>query len=57
MGIPVIDLFASRLSNQIAKDFAWKPDPHSLATNAMEKEPWNSIRIFHVFINSEYFAK
>ena len=35
MGIPVIDLFASRLSNQIAKYIAWKPDPHSLVTDAM----------------------
>ena len=35
LGIPVIDLFASRLFNQIAKYFAWKPDPHSLGTDAM----------------------
>ena len=40
MGMPVIDLFASRLSNQIAKYFAWKPDPHSLTTDAMQQE-WN----------------
>ena len=40
MGMPMIDLFASRLSNQIAKYFAWKPDPHSLATDAMKQE-WN----------------
>ena len=38
MGIPVIDLFASKLSNQIAKHFAWKPDPHSLDTDAMQQE-------------------
>ena len=36
MGIPVVDLFASRLSNEIAKYFAWKPDPHSLATDTMQ---------------------
>ena len=40
MEMPVIDLFASRLSNQIAKYFAWKPDPHSLAADAMQQE-WN----------------
>ena len=38
--MPVIDLFAFRLSNQIAKYFAWKRDPHSLATDAMQRE-WN----------------
>ena len=40
MGMSLIDLFASRLSNQIAKYFAWKPDRHSLATDAMQQE-WN----------------
>ena len=40
MRMPLIDLFASRLSDQIAKYFAWIPDPHSLATNAMQQE-WN----------------
>ena len=38
MGMPVIDLFASRLSNQIAKYFAWKPGPHILVTDAMQQE-------------------
>ena len=40
MGMPVTDLLASRLSSQIAKYFPWKPDPHSLATYAMQQE-WN----------------
>ena len=40
MGMPVIDLFASRLCNQRGKCFASKPDPHSLATDAMQQE-WN----------------
>ena len=40
MGMPVIDLFTSRLCNQIGKCFASKPDPHSLATDAMQQE-WN----------------
>ena len=39
-GFAVIYLFASRSSNQIAKYFAWKPDPHSLATDATKQE-WN----------------
>ena len=38
--IKMIDLLTSRLSNEIAKYFAWKPDPHSLATDAMQQE-WN----------------
>ena len=38
--MPGIDLVASRLSNQIAKYFAWKQDPHSLATDAIQQE-WN----------------
>ena len=38
MRMPVIDLFASRLSNHIAKYFAWKPDPHSLAMDAIQQE-------------------
>ena len=36
----MIDLFASRLSNQIAKYFAWKSEPHSLAADAVQQE-WN----------------
>ena len=40
MGMPAIDLLASRLSNQTEKCFHWKPDPHSLATDAMQQE-WN----------------
>ena len=40
MGMPVIDLFTSMLSNQIEKYFSWKPNPHSLATDAMQQE-WN----------------
>lgn len=51
----VIDLFGSRLSNQIEKYFAWKTDPHSFATDVMQQEcnPGSSICISHVFLNSE----
>ena len=47
MGIPVIDLFASTLSNQIVKHFAWKPDPHSLSSDTMQQK-WNQ-EIAYVF--------
>ena len=38
--MPMIHLFASRLSNQIAKYFAWKQYQHSLAMDAIQQE-WN----------------
>ena len=55
MGIPVIDLFASRLSNEIAKYFAWQPDPHSLATDTIQHE-WDQEILYAfppVFVDSE----
>lgn len=36
--MPVIDLLPSRLSNQIIKYFAWTPDQHSSAMDAVEEE-------------------
>ena len=36
LGMPDIDLFASRLCHQLPKYMAWKPDPNSLATDAMQ---------------------
>ena len=45
MVMSAIDLFASRFSNQIAKCFTWKPDPHSLATEAMQQE-WNQESLY-----------
>ena len=38
---PEIDLFASRLSYQLPKYFAWRPDPYSEGTDAMQN-PWGS---------------
>ena len=32
---PTVDLFASRVSHQVAQNVAWKPDPYSIATDAM----------------------
>ena len=43
----MIDLFDSRLSNQTAKYFAWKPDPHSLAMDAMQQQ--RNQKILHAF--------
>ena len=38
--IPTYLPFASTLSNQIVKHFAWKSDPQSLSANAMQQK-WN----------------
>ena len=40
-GTPEIDLFESRLSHQLPKHFAWRPDPYSHGTDAMQ-HPWGS---------------
>ena len=39
LGTPTVDLFASRVSHQVAQYIAWKPDPYSIATDAMSI-PW-----------------
>ena len=36
-GVPEIDLFASRTSHQLKTYYAWKPDPFSRATDAMQQ--------------------
>ena len=33
-----IDLFASRLSNQLPSYYSWKPDPKSLETDALQQK-------------------
>ena len=35
LGTPTVDLFASRVSNQVAQYVAWKPDPYRIATDTM----------------------
>ena len=35
---PEIDLFASRLSNQLPSYYSWKPDPNSLGTDALQQK-------------------
>ena len=53
--MPVIDLFASRLFNQIAKIFclAKRPTQFSYGCNATRIAPGNSICICPVFVNSD----
>ena len=41
MGIPVIDLFASRTSHLVPAYMAWKPDPGSIATDALQQS-WSN---------------
>ena len=36
-GFPEVDLFASRLSHQVPTCVAWKPDPHSHATDTFNR--------------------
>ena len=40
-----IDLFASRLSAQLPRYMSWRPDPGSIATDALS-QPWMGIRGF-----------
>ena len=35
---PEMDLFASRLSNQLPSYYSWKPDPNSLATDTLQQK-------------------
>jgi len=37
MGEPQIDLFASRLNHQLPQYIAWRPDPYSQGTDAMQQ--------------------
>ena len=41
LGCPQVDLFASRLCHQISQYVAWRPDPMSIATDAMQQD-WNN---------------
>ena len=37
-----VDLFASKLCHQLPQYMAWKPDPYSFATDAMQQD-WNKM--------------
>ena len=45
LGLCQIDLFASRLSAQLPRYMSWRPDPGSIATDALS-QPWMEIRGF-----------
>ena len=38
LGTPILDLFASKMSYQIARYATWKPDPYSITTDWFTKE-------------------
>ena len=40
-----IDLFASRLTTQLPLYYSWKPDPNSVATNALDQS-WSKVRAY-----------
>ena len=46
--MPKVDLFASRLSHQLLKYFAWKPDPFSQGTDALQ-QIWGN-QLFYAFL-------
>ena len=48
IGTPWIDLFASLLSHQVKRYFAWKPDPYCLAVDALQ-QPWPGQRLLYAF--------
>ena len=40
LGLPVVDLFASRVNHQIPEFVSWRPEPGTIATNAFNI-PWD----------------
>ena len=42
---PEIDLFASRLSNQLPSYYSWKSDPNSLGTDALQQK-WYHMSLY-----------
>ena len=56
-GTPEIDLFASQWSHQLPNYFAWRPDPYSQGTDAMQ-HPWKVNTFMHsIFINDQQSFK
>ena len=45
VGEPEIDLFASRLSNQVLAYYSWRPDPNSLALDALQ-QTWSHKHLY-----------
>ena len=50
IGLPEIDLFASRHSDQNQTHFSWKPDPHCLAVDTLQQR-WNQKIAFMHFLH------
>ena len=42
-GYPSVELFSCRLCDEPPQYVAWKPDPNSLATNAIQQQCWNKM--------------
>ena len=47
-GCPDIDMFASRLNNQVSTYCAWQPDPGAIAIDAFSLE-WDSFQLIYCF--------
>ena len=45
---PVVDLFASRINNQLSNYVSWHPDPNASAVDAFSCE-WNSFSCIYIF--------
>ena len=45
-GTPEIDLFASRACHQLHAYMAWRPDPHSQATDALQQK-WKNLGLLY----------
>ena len=45
---PVVDLFASRINNQLSNYVSWHPDPNACAVDAFTCE-WNSFSCIYIF--------
>ena len=52
--MPKIDLFASRLSHQLPQYFAWRPDPFSQRTDALQQ--FGAINSFMYFPHALLYA-
>ena len=42
-GTPLVDLFASRLCHQLPRYMSWRPDPQSIATDALHQDWKNQL--------------
>ena len=45
--MPDIDIFASRLNNQLEKYISWRPDPFAIATDALSVD-WSHLNVYAI---------